>query len=147
MSSAGRRAALNPGRAKLLAGAFLGAQAAALALFGFLIPADSPFFPRCAFHALTRLHCPGCGTGRGILLMLRGDVAGGLRQNWLLLAGLPLLALADINALLALLGRKPLPGIERIRGAPLAAAIAVMAYWILRNLPFYPFTLLAPQAG
>lgn len=131
--------------ARLFSGAFLAAQAAAIVLFGFILPPDSPFLPRCVFHALTGLHCPGCGTGRGLRLILRGDILAGLGQNWLLLAGIPLLALADVNAALAVLGKKPLFDPERIRGAALPALALIVAYWILRNLPFFPFTLLAPR--
>lgn len=123
----------------------LGAQAAALVLFGYVIPNDSPFFPRCVFHALTGLYCPGCGSGRGILRMLRGDVLGGIRQNWFLLIGLPVLALADVNALLSLFGRRPLVDFDRAKGLALILLVAVLAYWILRNIPLFPFTLLAPE--
>jgi hypothetical protein len=132
-------------RSRFPAFVFLAAQAAALALFGFIIPNDSPFFPRCVFHAITGLYCPGCGTGRGILRMLRGDILGGIRQNWFLLVGLPILALADINAVLALLGREPLVDFDRVKGLAFALLVAVLAYWILRNIPVFPFTLLAPQ--
>jgi len=132
-------------KSRFPAAVFLGGQAAALALFGYLIPHDSPFFPRCVFYALTGLYCPGCGTGRGILRMLRGDVLGGFRQNWLLLIGLPILALADVNAVLALFGRRPLVDFDRIKGLAFALFIAILAYWALRNVPVFPFTILAPQ--
>jgi hypothetical protein len=131
---------------RFLAAAFLGLQVLALAAFGFLIPPDSPFFPRCAFYALTKLYCPGCGTGRGILRILHGDILGGIRQNWLLLIGIPVLALADLNALLALFGKKKLFDLDTIKhGATILAALIIF-YWIARNIPFFPFTLLAPQA-
>jgi hypothetical protein len=131
---------------KLRAVAVLGLQAFALAAFGFLIPPDSPFFPRCAFYALTTLYCPGCGTGRGILRILHGDILGGIRQNWLLLIGIPVLILADLNALLALFGKKKLFDIDTIKHGAIIFSALIIFYWIARNIPFFPFTLLAPQA-
>jgi hypothetical protein len=44
-------------------------------------PATSPLVPRCLFRDLTNLHCPGCGTLRGLHLALRGDLAAAWRWN------------------------------------------------------------------
>ena len=141
-AKAAQRAVRSP---RIWSGVFIGLQPIAILLFGYLIPNDSPFFPRCAFYALTKLYCPGCGSGRGLVRILHGDILGGLRQNWFLAIGIPVLALADLNALLLLFGKKPSFSLDRVRGAAFAFLVLVIAYWILRNLPFFPFTFLAPQ--
>ena len=66
--------------------------------------------------------------------LLQGDVAGALRMNLLLAVVAPFVA--------ALLLR---PSIGRRRAAPWVVLAVVAAYWVLRNIPHYPFTLLAPH--
>ncbi len=138
-------------RRRILDIIILAAQAGALIVFGFLIKPGSALYPPCPFHTLTGLHCPGCGTARGILRILGGDILGGLRQNLLLALTLPLLALADINIIFRVFGRKPPLPLENPpqpwgKLLPLAAAILIGAFWILRNIPVFPFTFLAPEA-
>jgi hypothetical protein len=41
----------------------------------------APFVPGCPFHALTGVPCPGCGTTRALLALVRGDVPAALAWN------------------------------------------------------------------
>lgn len=97
-------------------------------------PAVSSWFPPCPFHALTGLHCPGCGTLRALHRLAHGDVGGALAMNPLLFVGLPAMAV-----LLAW------PRLARHRAVPLACLIVLLTYAVLRNLPWWPFSLLAPH--
>jgi hypothetical protein len=57
-------------------------------------PAESSFYPRCALHWLTGLHCPGCGSTRAAHALLHGNLTDALCFNALLVIGTPLAAIA-----------------------------------------------------
>lgn len=111
----------------------LGAAACIVLL---LVPPGSPhakWLPKCMFHQLTGLYCPGCGATRALSAMLHGDLKSSLHNNLLLF---PLLAL------IAVLIVKPEISLKR----PVAITIVavVLLFTILRNIPVAPFTYLAP---
>jgi hypothetical protein len=62
-----------------------------LVLFWF-DPNRYPFYPVCAFHKLTGLWCPGCGSLRAMHQLLHGRLVDAFRFNPLLIAMLPVLA-------------------------------------------------------
>ena len=85
----------------------------ALALFPCLValimrdPADSGLFPPCPFFALTGLHCPGCGTLRGLHQLLNGHLLAALGLNPLMVLALPFVGYAFLSTLaLAVTGRR-----------------------------------------
>ena len=108
-------------------------------------PRLAELVPGCMFLRLTGLYCPGCGTGRAIRELASGDVAGALRMNAFTLLALPAIVLA--------LGRDALTGLGLARPGrgsatvlwPIAIAAIVVAFWVLRNVPIWPFELLAPH--
>ena len=125
---------------------------AAIAIVGFAAgtvavkvfnPVTAGFFPQCPFHSLTGWNCPGCGATRGMHALLNGDVLGALHYNALLIVLVPLMLFGFASVLLkAVRGR----GIEFPRFAPqaiLVLAIVMIVFAVVRNLPFYPFSLLA----
>ena len=110
----------------------------------FVDPTAARWFPICPFHELTGLHCPGCGTSRALHALVHGDILTALSNNVLSTLFVPLLAWSWISYGLETMGRKPLPAL-RWRPAALWTLLAViLACWVLRNLPWHPFTLLAP---
>lgn len=64
--------------------------AGAVALYRFS-PQEYSFYPRCPFHALTRLDCPGCGATRAVAELLHGHVAAALHFNAAVTLLLPVL--------------------------------------------------------
>ena len=96
-------------------------------------PAKGGVFPPCPFHAATGYYCPGCGSLRAVHRLLHGNLAAAFRMNPLLVASLPVLGLLWI-----------FPNWQRKRWVPWFALALVVGYGILRNLPVWPFTLLAP---
>lgn len=108
-------------------------------------PYGQAWLPGCMFHKLTGLNCPGCGMTRAAYASLHGKFAEAFRFNPL---GMILLPLGCIGVGIEMVGwarGRPLPFRLNV-GAKGAWAIAwiVIAFWILRNLPWYPFTLLSP---
>jgi len=106
-------------------------------------PAASAIFPPCPFRALTGLRCPGCGTLRGLHQLLHGNLIAALRLNPLMVLSLPFLAYGLLDEV-----------VYRARGYRLLRAqcgagpvwlllALILAFWVLRNIPCYPFSLVA----
>lgn len=103
--------------------------------------AGSPFLP-CLFHQFTGLYCPGCGITRALHALLHGDIGQMMAMNPLLpllLFALPVMALQGWGY------RVPLPRpLLRALSSPAAWIGLIGAYWLARNLPWWPFTWWAP---
>ena len=52
-------------------------------------PAEHSFYPRCIFHALTGLQCPGCGGTRALYYLLHFNVAQAMHYNALVTLAAP----------------------------------------------------------
>ncbi len=103
--------------------------------------ADSPL-PGCPFRALTGLYCPGCGSTRCLYDLVHFDVAGALAMNPLLVVALPFLALMAFNS--AGLRIRLLDPLIKVLADPRLWLVLLLGHGIARNLPWFPFNLLAP---
>lgn len=106
-------------------------------------PAKYSLFPKCPFHSLTGLDCPGCGSQRAIFRLLHGDIAGAARENLLLIISLPPLAVHFFFKIKSVILNKDLRW--KLIYHPLTPKITllvVVIFWILRNIPTYPFNYL-----
>jgi len=102
------------------------------------------FYPQCLFHALTGFHCPGCGATRCLYRLLHGDLPGALHMNALLFVLLPLIAYGAAYIGWELLHHRPAPSIIVKPFWSWLLVIAVIGFCVVRNLPWWPCTLLAP---
>jgi hypothetical protein len=127
-----------------VAGALLLALAGACALLYAVPPATQPLCPPCPFHALTALHCPGCGTLRACHELLHGRPAAALGLNPLAVLALPFVAWALLGRAAAALLHTRLPSFRLSAAGAWALVAVVLAFGVLRNLPAWPFTWLAP---
>ncbi len=124
---------------------FVVAALAALTVLYYANPAADSHFPACPLHNFTGLHCPGCGTLRAIHCLVHGHLLAAFRLNPLMLLSLPLIAWLKLEQA-SYSGRIPgnlrisVPG-KIIHSLPWI----VIAYFVLRNLPLFPFNLLAPS--
>ena len=102
----------------------------------------SNFFPPCIFKAITGYHCIGCGLTRALHALAHGDIAGAFAMNPLAMLLLPLIPLMLLD------GRgatpAPLKPFMSVVMMPKLWLVLLPAYWIARNLPWAPFTWLAP---
>jgi hypothetical protein len=120
----------------------------ALALLYRTPPEQSRFAPPCMFHKLTGLHCPGCGATRAAYALLHGRPAEAVRKNVLFIATLPFIAFWAVRSIARFVGGAPPAPSSGVLMRPRVAkaiVVAVFAFAILRNLPWLPFTMLAPQ--
>jgi hypothetical protein len=109
----------------------------AVLLLYFFPPAETRFYPRCIFHAVTGLECPGCGTLRAAHSALHGDFAMAFRFNPLLFVLLPLAGLTWVIYRPAGLSAVPAKWIWALLGL-------IIAFGVLRNLPLAPFSYFNP---
>ncbi|MBF0343684.1 MAG: DUF2752 domain-containing protein [Nitrospirae bacterium] len=103
-------------------------------------PEHSSMFPRCIFHTLTGLYCPGCGSTRALHQLLHGNVIAAFRYNQLTMLFVPFIVYALLSYLFPALKFPPLPSSN---ASWLIPAIIIL-YGVLRNFNTYPFSLLAP---
>lgn len=108
-------------------------------------PGERHFYPVCLFHKYTGLYCPGCGTTRGLHALLHGRVLTAVRYNAItMLIGVPVVGWAflryGINAMFPRV-RQPQWGSVRISQA---IGVIVILFSVLRNVPYAPFSYLAP---
>ena len=113
---------------------------------GVVDPNTTHIFPTCAFKAATGLDCPGCGMTRGLHALLHGDVLRALSHNVLLVVMLATSAVwFGWNAIARRIGKRQLH-FEFKRNTWIAIGLAVLAFWVVRNLPWAPFNWLGSGA-
>lgn len=127
----------------LAATGVLGAAAGAF-FVSYLNPATAGFFPQCPLYTMFGLHCPGCGLTRGFHALFHGDVLTAIDYNALIpiyvfVVGYLLISMILIAARGRGLSWKVFPP-----AAIYGFLVVSLVFAILRNLPVYPFNLLAP---
>lgn len=99
----------------------------------------------CPFHTITGLHCPGCGSTRAFYQILHGNILAAFDLNPLMMLALPFICYALASEILFLATKKWILPKLNIKSIWIwVILVVVILYWILRNLPWYPFCLLAP---
>ena len=111
------------------------AGVAAVATVAVVDPNEAGHYPTCPFLAVTGLFCPGCGTLRALHALVHGDLASAVDLNVLTVALLPVLVLAWASWFAFRVGRRPAP-LRVPTWTGTSIAVAVPAFWLLRNLPF-----------
>ncbi|HLV13690.1 MAG TPA: DUF2752 domain-containing protein [Xanthomarina sp.] len=115
-----------------------------ISLFYFWNPADSIIFPKCLFYSATNLYCPGCGSQRAIHQLLHGKLFIGLKHNYLI----GLLAIVLSYQLYVFISEVYFnKTIKNLLHKPISTQlilVVVVLFWVFRNIPYYPFILLAP---
>lgn len=102
-------------------------------------PEGQFFYPRCSFHTLSGLWCPGCGGLRSMHELLHGRWAEAVHCNALFVLGTPL-ALAWWAW-----RRRCEPGTVTGPRTVWVVFLVVVVFTVLRNLPGTPFQWLAPS--
>jgi Protein of unknown function (DUF2752) len=117
-----------------------------LSLLYFFYPAtNTSFHPKCIFHELTGLYCPGCGSQRAASSLLHGNILQAIDYNILFVLALPfVLYSAYIFSWNAFSRQKKQQLIFHSPVFVKTILIVVILFGILRNLPLAPFNWLAP---
>ena len=120
---------------------FIIAAGAILLLYFFVEPKNG-ILPKCFFHELTGLYCPGCGVQRSLHSLLNGHILTAVDYNLLFVLFLPLI----IYFVLSFIWEKKHSASSLIYKPvfSLAVVIVVVSFWVLRNIPVAPLSWLAP---
>lgn len=113
-------------------------------LFFVLDPARHEIFPRCLFNSITGYYCPGCGSQRAIHSLLHLNFAGVVSQNFLFIPAFLLIFYHYLHPIVNRYFNLKLPNILYFKSTPWIIFLLIIVFWISRNLPFYPFSVLAP---
>lgn len=107
-------------------------------------PSNTNFLPVCPLFKMTGIACPGCGLTRGFHALFHGDVLTALDFNALLPVYAIVLGYFFLSMMLvAVRGR----GISISFLKPhfvWTLAVLTVGFMFLRNLPYYPFSVLYP---
>lgn len=98
-------------------------------------PEESVFFPKCPFHVITGLDCPGCGSQRAIHHLLHLQFKEAFLSNPLLIVAIPYLILGLYIEYFG--GKEKYPRMKQLfysRKAIYIVLIIIIAFWIGRNL-------------
>lgn len=112
-------------------------------------PSKTPVTPPCSLRYFTGLYCPGCGITRALhsALNLRFTDAFSYNLLWPLIILFVSMSFYMWYSFL-ITGKNPFVPFNRFfRKHPSVAYLVVIvlfAFWILRNIPVYPLTILAP---
>lgn len=138
-----RRSSPNVKRAMMLACAS-GVICGALFVLFVFNPASSGFYLPCPFHRLTGLYCPGCGSLRAMHQLLHGNLTAAFGLNPLMVLSLPFLGYGFISYSASAMRNRPRKSVIIPAFGIWLILLIIVLFWILRNITFYPFTLLAP---
>ena len=118
---------------------------AGLSYLYFADPMQGKFYPPCMFYKFSHLYCPGCGAARCLHALAHGNLQQALAYNALLVLCLPYIVACGLDyAYREWRGRRWRNWMLPAWTIWLWLGITI-AYWILRNIPVSPFSLLAPH--
>lgn len=139
----------------------VGSSLALLGALGVLFlfdPTQYAIYPACLFHKLTGWNCPACGSLRALHHLVHGRLTAAFHCNPLLIAAMVLIFwVAACRVWSSAFKRSrtaerpegetpnlPLPGWLTRPSSLWLAIAAVIAFGVLRNLPFAAFAWMSP---
>ncbi|MFV0305203.1 MAG: DUF2752 domain-containing protein [Moheibacter sp.] len=120
-----------------------------LAVFLFYLYSHNPsnkenFYASCTFKSVTGLDCPGCGGQRSVHHLLHFDIVQAFRFNAFFVLALPYILLLIFHEVRLFFWKIPKPKNFLTSNKMLwIFVVAILLFGLIRNLPYYPFTLLA----
>jgi Protein of unknown function (DUF2752) len=132
-------------KVRLLAGIYCVLTVVGVLFLALIDPEKTDYIPVCPCRLLTGLYCPGCGSLRAIHAITRLRFDRAFAYNSLITIFSPLLLwFFAVNLATAFRG----PEKVRFYVVPaLGRALlgVILAYFVIRNIPAYPFILLQPH--
>lgn len=129
---------------RILAG--IGVGTMAMGAFGVRLfdPTSVSFLPPCPLLSLTGFACPGCGLTRGFHALSHGDILTALDFNALVPIWSIVIAYVFVSLLLTAFRGRGLPWRFVTPGVLIGSLVLLLVFGVLRNLSYYPFTVLFP---
>lgn len=117
-----------------------------IAFFYFTInPTEVDFLLKCPLYKTTGVYCPGCGSQRALHHLLHFNFLKAAHNNIILIIGLIAIIYHYGIKLINYYFTKNIKSIFNTNKTLLIVLLLIILFWILRNVPYYPFTLLAPN--
>jgi hypothetical protein len=127
----------------LAAGGVLAMTAGAAAVWYF-DPTRDGFLPACPLYVTTGYACPGCGLTRGFHALFHGDVVTALDFNALIPIFVVIFGFFYLSLVRFAIRGKGFPNWSISIYAVYGFLVFLLAFGVLRNLPYYPFNVLFP---
>jgi hypothetical protein len=96
--------------------------------------------PVCPTKALLGIDCPGCGSLRMLYSLLHGDVLAAARFNAVGLVAVGLLVWAYLVWAYGRISGRRLRSWQHQRWSAMVALSVVVMWFVVRNIPFAPFS-------
>lgn len=129
---------------RILAAAGIGAMALGAGFLWYFDPTKNAFFPACPLYKTTGFACPGCGMTRGFHALLHGDVMTALDFNALIPLFLVVAGYVTTSLLSVAVRGRAIIQLEKNLIFLWVLVGMLISFGLLRNLPYYPFTVLFP---
>jgi len=107
-------------------------------------PSTTHFLPVCPLYSLTGFACPGCGLTRGFHALFHGDVFTALDFNALIPIWSAIFGYLFVSLCLMAIRGRGLPWKFISPSMLVGFLVLLISFGVLRNLPYYPFTVLFP---
>ena len=113
----------------------IAATAFVLTLLYLFNPVETAYSPKCIFHVMTGLNCPGCGMQRFLHAFMHGNFLEAIQYNYILIFLIPYLLFFGTERFLLSGGRQ-----ERwktiIEGRAMTIILMIIApsWFIIRNV-------------
>lgn len=107
-------------------------------------PEKHDFYPRCPFHTLSGLYCPGCGSLRAMHHLLHRDFITAIGFNALTVVALAIFAGVFVYKFLRRSSAGRLPSFYIRAPWDWLLLGTTTVFWIIRNIPVAPLSWLAP---
>ena len=120
--------------------AFVGGSAAVWAFD----PSTTHFLPVCPLYAMTGFACPGCGLTRAFHALFHGDAVTALDFNALLPIWVAVFGYLFVSLVLTAIRGRGLTWKWVSPGVLMGLLALLLIFGVVRNLPFYPFSILFP---
>ena len=115
-----------------------------LALYFNWDPSNTALFPKCPFHEVTGIYCPGCGSQRAIHDIINGNLLDGFRHNYLILMVIFVVLYEGYIIFRRLVFKQAGKNLLHNPKVTNTILLLVLLFWVFRNIDFFPFSELAP---
>ena len=129
---------------RLIAATGVAAMLGGVGVVAYFDPSSVKFLPVCPLYTLTGFACPGCGLTRGFHALFHGDILTALDFNALIPVWLVVFGYVWLSLVLLAVRGKGLPMWLTRPWFLWSFMIVLLVFGVLRNLPFYPFSILFP---
>ncbi len=102
-------------------------------------------FPKCIVYKTTGLYCTGCGSQRMLHALLNGHWLEAISQNVFAFTFVIALLFELIFYTTNFHSLRPFKLLNKYRYSSISVLVLILGFTVLRNIPVYPFTLLAPH--